>query len=94
MQLEELSQLFKNSLRRHHLVGDARAGVLIGLDLEGRLFAVSGGEVLNRVNPAAFEGPFHHGVLSHPGGDGLWPAPKDRAWRREYAAGNGACRRD
>ncbi len=87
MQIEELIKLFKDSLRRCHLVGDERAGVLIGLDLEGRLFAVSEGEVLNRVNPAAFEGLSTMEAYLNPGGDGLWPAPEGSRLGYEYAAG-------
>ena len=87
MQYSKLHKLFRDGQRRCHLVGDERAGVLVGLDLEGRLYAVLDGEVLNRVNPAALEGQSTMDGYLNPGGDGLWPAPEGSRLGYEYAAG-------
>lgn len=87
MQIRELQGLFKDSRRRCHLAGDEQAGVMVGLDLEGRLFTVLDGEVLNRVNPAAFTGQSSLDGYLNPGGDGLWPAPEGSRYGYLYAAG-------
>jgi hypothetical protein len=87
MQIKELCDLFKNTRRRCHLVGDERAGVLVGLDLEGRLYAIAEGEALNRVNPEALEGQSTKDGFLNPGGDGLWPAPEGSRLGYEYATG-------
>jgi len=59
-----------------------------GLDLEGRLYAVLEGEILNRVNPAAFTGQSVPDDYLNPGGDGLWPAPEGTVFGYEYASGS------
>lgn len=48
MKLKDLLDLFERGKRRWRLVGNERSGVVAGLNLEGRLFVVLDGEVLNR----------------------------------------------
>lgn len=73
--------------RRTHLVGDAEAGAIVALDLEGRWFGVLDGEVLNRVNPEAIAGQSTRDRYLNPGGDGLWPAPEGTTLGYEYSTG-------
>lgn len=87
MNLQELIQLFDKGKRRWHLIGDEMAGVVAGLDLEGRLFAILKGEVLNRVHPAAFAGQSTKDEYLNPGGDGLWPAPEGTRLGYQYSTG-------
>jgi hypothetical protein len=68
-------------------VGDLNAGVIIALDLEGRLFAVLDGEVLNRVNLDAIAGESTQKLYLNPGGDGLWPAPEGTSRGYQYSTG-------
>jgi hypothetical protein len=87
MRVEELKKLFDRAGKRYHLVGNDIDGVLIGLDLEGRLFTIAGGKVMNKVNPeAVLEQPAMTEYLN-PGGDGLWPAPEGTCLGYEYPAG-------
>lgn len=88
MRLAEFLVLLDKGKRRWRLVGTDRAGVVAGLDLEGRLFAVANGDVLNRVNPAACLGTCTREEYLNPGGDGLWPAPEGTCLGYEYATGN------
>ena len=83
----QLLELFARGTRRCHLIGTDRCGVVAGLDLEGRLYAILDGEVLNRVNPDAFAGISRCGTYLNPGGDGLWPAPEGSVLGYEYATG-------
>ncbi len=84
----ELVKLFEQGGKRCLVIGDCEYGVIAGLDLEGRLYAVMGGQVMNRVNPAAVTGiTTRHGYLN-PGGDGLWPAPEGTAMGYQYASGS------
>ena len=87
MTLEELRKLFSRGRKRCHLVGSKHAGVVAGLDLEGRLFAVLNGEILNRVNAEAILGTSTRDAYLNPGGDGLWPAPEGSRLGYEYATG-------
>ena len=87
MKAKELLDMFAKAGKRAVSVGDADAGAIIGLDLEGRWFAVLGGEVLSRVNPEAISGQSTRERYLNPGGDGLWPAPEGTALGYEYAAG-------
>jgi hypothetical protein len=57
------------------------------LDLEGRLYAVLDGDVLNRVKPEALAGQSTREQYLNPGGDGLWPAPEGTTLGYQYAAG-------
>ncbi|MBU4291698.1 MAG: hypothetical protein KKE37_07735 [Verrucomicrobia bacterium] len=85
MQIDELLQLFAQGCRRQHLIGDENAGVVAGLDLEGRLYAVWNGQVLHRVNPTALTGQSTMEGYLNPGGDGLWPAPEGSCFGYQYA---------
>ena len=84
----ELVKLFEQGEKRYHLLGDINHGVIAGLDLEGRLFTIVGGEVVNRVNPEAFLGITDRKGYLNPGGDGLWPAPEGTCLGYEYATGD------
>ncbi len=87
MTAQELVRLFHASRRRCRLIGTEAAGAVAGLDLEGRLFAVLEGQVLNRVNPEAFLGTCTRNRYLNPGGDGLWPAPEGSRLGYEYSTG-------
>lgn len=85
MKLLDLVLLFERGKRRYHIVGDQNNGVLIGLDLEGRLFTYLEGQVLSRVNPEAFQRFSSRQEYVNPGGDGLWPAPEGSRLGYEYS---------
>lgn len=87
MQARHLLDLFATHHKRATLIGSTDAGVIAGLDLEGRLYAVSGGVVLNRVNPAAIAGISGPAGYLNPGGDGLWPAPEGTRLGYHYTTG-------
>lgn len=82
-----LVDLFHKTRRRCHLVGSPDCGVIAGLDLEGRLFTVLDGTVVNRVNPEALRNITTRDAYLNPGGDGLWPAPEGTRLGYEYATG-------
>jgi hypothetical protein len=84
---DRLLRAFRRAGRRAHLVGTAEAGVIAALDLEGRLFTVLEGEVLNRVNLEAVAGQSTRTLYLNPGGDGLWPAPEGTTLGYQYATG-------
>ena len=88
MKCERLLDLFEEGRKRYHIVGDDVAGVVAGLDLEGRLYAVLDRQVLNRVNPDALLGTSTRDAYLNPGGDGLWPAPEGSCLGYEYATGS------
>jgi hypothetical protein len=83
----ELVECFHRDSKRCHVIGALENGVVAGLDLEGRLFAVLNGEVVNRVNAEAILGVTDGAGYLNPGGDGLWPAPEGTALGYEYASG-------
>jgi hypothetical protein len=87
MKCDELLALCDKGKRRYHLIGDAAAGVVVGLDVEGRLFVTLGGEVLNRVNPEAFLETSSRERYLNPGGDGFWPAPEGTVFGYLYTTG-------
>lgn len=84
----ELLALFKENEKRCHVIGSAECGIVAALDLEGRLYAVRAGRVLNRVNPAAIAGISTRKGYINPGGDGLWPAPEGTTLGHQYATGS------
>jgi len=88
MNIHEFLDLCKEGNRRYHLVGDASAGVITVLDLEGRLFTVLEKEVLNRVNPDAFIGESSAQQYLNPGGDALWPGPEGGELGYHYTTGS------
>ncbi|MFA6293870.1 MAG: hypothetical protein WC637_18925 [Victivallales bacterium] len=82
-----LVKLFEKGMKRCHVIGSVENGVIAGLDLEGRLFAVLNGEVLNRVNAEAILEVTGREKYLNPGGDGLWPAPEGTCLGYEYSTG-------
>ena len=56
MTAKRLLLLFARAGKRAVQIGDAAAGAIVGLDLEGRWYGVLGGEVVSRVNPEAVPG--------------------------------------
>jgi hypothetical protein len=87
MKFEQAMKALAAAGRRAHVVGDAGAGVIAALDVEGRLFPVWGGEILTRINPEALAGQSTRDRYINPGGDGLWPAPEGTTLGYQYAAG-------
>jgi hypothetical protein len=73
---EMLVDLFKKGTKRCYLLGDIDNGVLIGLDLEGRIYTIFNKNVVSRVNSDAILGQTTRNGYINPGGDGLWPAPE------------------
>jgi hypothetical protein len=84
----ELLDLMQQACRRTHVVGTPENGIICGLDLEGRLFAVLNGRVLNRVVPHAILNRSNKTEFLNPGGDALWPAPEGTCFGYEYASGD------
>ena len=84
---KHLLKVFDRTGKRTHLVGNYKTGVIIALDMEGRLFTILDGEVLNRVNLDAVVGQSTSGQYLNPGGDGLWPAPEGTTLGYEYVTG-------
>jgi hypothetical protein len=87
MKGKELIALFDHAKRRCHVIGSEENGIIAGLDLEGRLFAVVNGEVLNRVVPDAILKRGNKEAYLNPGGDALWPAPEGSCYGYEYTTG-------
>ncbi len=85
---QELLDLLDNAKRRSHLIGTPENGIIVGLDLEGRLFAVLNNHVLNRVVPSAILNRSNSKAFLNPGGDALWPAPEGTCFGYEYSTGN------
>jgi hypothetical protein len=83
----DILRLFEKARKRVHLVGDIKAGVIIALDMEGRLFTVLDGMVLNHVNPDAITGESTQRKYLIAGGDGLWPAPEGTSLGYQYSTG-------
>ena len=87
MKATQMLKAFGKAGKRVHVVGNLDAGVIVALDMEGRLFTVLDGEVLNRVNPDAIEGESSQKLYLNPGGDGLWPAPEGTSLGYQYSTG-------
>jgi hypothetical protein len=87
MKATRILRAFALAQKEVQLVGDLDAGVIIALDMEGRLFAVLDGEVLNRVNLDAIAGESTQKLYFNPGGDGLWPAPEGTSLGYQYSTG-------
>jgi len=87
MRLAELEDLFDKGRVRSLMLGDEAAGVVAALDMEGRLYSVLNGEIMNWVNPDAYLQPRPHGKYLVPGGDGLWAAPEGTRLGYHYSAG-------
>lgn len=87
MKAIQILEAFDKAKKRVHVVGDLNAGVIIALDMEGRLFTVLDGEILNRVNLDAIRGESTQNQYLNPGGDGLWPAPEGTSLGYQYSTG-------
>lgn len=85
---EDVINAFKKAGKRTYLLGDLKRGVIIALDMEGRLYTVLDGEVLNRINYEAIKGHSTSTKYLNPGGDTLWPAPEGTALGYQYPTGN------
>jgi len=83
----DLIDLMHQSHRRVHIIGTPENGIIAALDLEGRLFTVINGRVLNRVVPFAILNRSNKNVYLNPGGDALWPAPEGSCFGYEYGTG-------
>jgi hypothetical protein len=83
----ELTGLLDRACRRSHHVGTPENGIIAALDLEGRLFTVINGTVINRVIPSAIIGRSNKEAYLNPGGDALWPAPEGTCFGYEYSTG-------
>jgi hypothetical protein len=88
MKASSLLEAFSKAGKRVQVVGDSRAGALIALDMEGRIFTVLDGVVLNRVNLDAVAGQNTRTLYLNPGGDGLWPAPEGTSFGYQYSSGS------
>ena len=88
MLIKELTERYKAAGRRYHIVGDELDGVILALDVEGRIFAFKDGVILNRVNEEAIAGISTRDNYINPGGDGFWPAPEGSTKGYEYPAGS------
>lgn len=86
MTARELMNLFARSGRRTHLVGTEENGVVVALDMEGRLFTVVSGRVVSKVNPPAILARSNKREFQNPGGDALWPAPEGTCFGYEYSS--------
>ncbi len=85
---EQFIDLMTKNCRRTYLIGSLENGLIAGLDLEGRLFAVHDNQVLNRVVVSAVEGRCNMTAFLNPGGDTLWPAPEGTCFGYEYGTGS------
>ena len=83
----ELLELLHKAKRRSHVIGTPENGMIVGLDIEGRLFTVLNGQVLNRVVPSAILNHSNKHIYHNPGGDALWPAPEGTCFGYEYGTG-------
>lgn len=84
---ENVMNAFRESGKRAHLMGNLETGIIIALDMEGRLFTVLDGMVLNRLNYDAILGQSTRARYLNPGGDTLWPAPEGTALGYQYPTG-------
>ncbi|GAA5225350.1 DUF6786 family protein [Membranihabitans marinus] len=87
MKAELVIKAFEKAGRSIHLIGDLNFGVLVALDLEGRLYTIIDGVVINRVNEEAIFGKSTREKYINPGGDGLWPAPEGTSLGYHYNTG-------
>lgn len=83
----DLIDLMHQAHRRVHVTGTPENGIIAALDLEGRLFTVINGTVLNRVVPSAILNRSNKVAYLNPGGDALWPAPEGTCFGYEYSTG-------
>lgn len=84
----ELIALLNKCHRRSHVIGNLENGVIAALDLEGRLFTIINGQIINRVLASAIEKRSNKTAFQNPGGDVLWPAPEGTTLGYEYTTEN------
>jgi len=84
---KELLDLFDKAHRRALLIGTPENGVVAGLDLEGRIFAIINNRVIHRIVPSSVIGRSSTTGFLNPGGDALWPAPEGTCFGYEYNTG-------
>jgi hypothetical protein len=87
MHINDLLAAFDKAGKRTHFIGNHTAGVLVAPDMEGRLFTVWNGEVVNRVNLDAIRFHSDQNTYHNPGGDVLWPAPEGTLMGYQYPTG-------
>jgi len=85
MEAMEFLQSYIRSGRRAYMLGDLKNGVIVALDVEGRIFAYKNGVVLNRINEEAITAISTRDRYINPGGDGFWPAPEGSCVGYEYS---------
>lgn len=85
---EDVLKAFRKSGKRVHIIGNLKKGVIIALDMEGRIFTVLDGVVLNRLNYEAIFGQSTRDNYLNPGGDTLWPAPEGTKLGYQYSTGS------
>jgi hypothetical protein len=83
----ELINLMHQSNRRVDITGSPDNGIVAALDLEGRLFTIVNGRVLNRLVQSAIMNRTNKNAYLNPGGDALWPAPEGTWFGYEYGTG-------
>ena len=83
----ELLDLLQKAFCRSHLIGNEENGIISALDLEGRLFTIVNGKVVNRVVSSAIMSRSNKTMFQNPGGDVLWPAPEGTSFGYEYSTG-------
>ena len=87
MTSQELLDLLSQAHRRSHVIGTRENGIIAALDLEGRLFSMLNGRVLNKVVPYSIINRSNKTSYLNPGGDALWPAPEGTRFGYEYGTG-------
>jgi hypothetical protein len=87
MTSQELIDLLSQAKRRVHIIGNRDNGIIAALDLEGRLFAILNGRVLNKVVPSSIINRSNKKLFLNFGGDALWPAPEGTCLGYEYGTG-------
>jgi hypothetical protein len=88
MKIEEFLSEFERAKKRIHIIGTSEAMVIIALDMEGRIFTVLNGEVINKINLTAIKGQSTLDNYLNPGGDALWPAPEGTTLGYQHSTGN------
>jgi hypothetical protein len=88
MKMENFLSEFEKAKKRIHVIGTSEASVIIALDMEGRIFTILHGDVLNKVNLEAIKGQSTSNNYLNPGGDALWPAPEGTTLGYQYSTGD------
>ncbi len=88
MKFEKFLSEFEKAKKRVHVIGTSETAVIIALDMEGRIFTVLNGHVLNKINLEAINGQSTFNNYLNPGGDALWPAPEGTTLGYQYSIGD------